>query len=183
MLANSAGVEFLGTKSKFRKRKKISYLLVYELHKTWSYAFSRRSRAVTEKQCSNSTEKYDTRDDSQRRFLGQHSVATLFRTVTTLFQHCNTVLSKKSSLRIVPGNITLRLRSHGTRRIFDRLKKFDRTLGSHGTVQYFCSVHTELWTSKRLNVRLVKVGPCERNTLTREFSTGREFVRCYVNVA
>ena len=33
-----------------------------------------------------------TRDDSQRRFLAQHSVATLFRIVTTLFQHCNVVL-------------------------------------------------------------------------------------------
>ena len=32
---------------------------------------------------------YNTRDDSQRRFLAQHSyiVATLFRMVTTLFQH------------------------------------------------------------------------------------------------
>ena len=36
----------------------------------------------------------------QRRFLAQHSVATLFRRVTTLFQHCNAVL------RIVPCNIT-----------------------------------------------------------------------------
>ena len=33
-----------------------------------------------------------TRDDSQRRFLAQHSVATLFRIVTTSFQHCNAVL-------------------------------------------------------------------------------------------
>ena len=33
-----------------------------------------------------------TRDDLQRRFLAQHSVATLFRIVTTLFQHCNVVL-------------------------------------------------------------------------------------------
>ena len=33
-----------------------------------------------------------TRDDSQRRFLAQHSVAPLFRRVTTLFQHCNAVL-------------------------------------------------------------------------------------------
>ena len=32
---------------------------------------------------------YNTRDDSQTRFLAQHSyiVATLFRMVTTLFQH------------------------------------------------------------------------------------------------
>ena len=28
-----------------------------------------------------------TRDDSQRRFLAQHSVATLFRMIRTLFQH------------------------------------------------------------------------------------------------
>ena len=33
-------------------------------------------------------------------------VATLFRMVTTLFQHCNAVLRLKSSLRIVPCNIT-----------------------------------------------------------------------------
>ena len=33
-----------------------------------------------------------TRDNSRRRFLAQHSVATtLFRIVTTLFQHCNDV--------------------------------------------------------------------------------------------
>ena len=34
-----------------------------------------------------------TRDDSQRRFLAQHSVATLFRIVTTLFQQCNAVVN------------------------------------------------------------------------------------------
>ena len=33
-------------------------------------------------------------------------VPTLFPMVTTLFQHCNAVLCKKSSLRIVPCNIT-----------------------------------------------------------------------------
>ena len=33
------------------------------------------------------------RDDSQRRFLAQNSVATLFRIVTTLFQHCNAVIN------------------------------------------------------------------------------------------
>ena len=33
-----------------------------------------------------------TRDNSRRRFLAQYSVAkTLFRIVTTLFQHCNDV--------------------------------------------------------------------------------------------
>ena len=40
-------------------------------------------------------------------------VTTLFRIVTTSFQHCNAVLHKKSSLRIVPCNITLRLRENG----------------------------------------------------------------------
>ena len=35
-------------------------------------------------------------------------VATLFRMVTTLFQHCDVVLRWKSSLRIVPCNITFR---------------------------------------------------------------------------
>ena len=34
-----------------------------------------------------------TRDDSQRRFLVQHRVATLFQMVATLFQHCKAVLS------------------------------------------------------------------------------------------
>ena len=33
-----------------------------------------------------------TRDDSQRRFVAQRSVATLFLIVTTLFEHCNAVL-------------------------------------------------------------------------------------------
>ena len=33
-----------------------------------------------------------TRDDSQRRFLARHSVATLFQMVVTLFQHFNAVL-------------------------------------------------------------------------------------------
>ena len=42
--------------------------------------------------------------------------------------------------------------------------KFDLTIYSHETVQYFRSVHTELWTAKRLNFRTVEVVPCERNT-------------------
>ena len=33
-------------------------------------------------------------------------IATLFRMVSTLFQHCNAVLRQKSSLRIVPCKIT-----------------------------------------------------------------------------
>ena len=32
------------------------------------------------------------RGDSQRRFLAQHSIATLFRVVTTFSQRCNAVL-------------------------------------------------------------------------------------------
>ena len=42
-------------------------------------------------------------------FLAQHRVATLFWMLTTLFQYCDAVLRKKSSLRIVPCNKTLRL--------------------------------------------------------------------------
>ena len=45
MQASPPGVEFLRTISKFRKRKKVSSLLVYVLHKTRNLAFSRRSRA------------------------------------------------------------------------------------------------------------------------------------------
>ena len=49
MQANSFGAEFLSTISKFIKRKKILSSLVYVLHKTWNYASSRGSRAVTAK--------------------------------------------------------------------------------------------------------------------------------------
>ena len=44
--------------SKFRKRNKISSLLVYVLHKTGNYSFSPRSRAKTAKKC---TKKCDGR--------------------------------------------------------------------------------------------------------------------------
>ena len=40
------------TTSKLRKRNKISSLLVFVLHKTRNEAFSRPSRAKTEKKCS-----------------------------------------------------------------------------------------------------------------------------------
>ena len=50
MWANPPGMEFLETISKFRKRNKISPLLVYVLHKTPNQAFSRRSRAKTGKE-------------------------------------------------------------------------------------------------------------------------------------
>ena len=45
---------------------------------------------------------------------------------------------------------------------FRSAKKFDRPLCSHGTVQYFRSVRTELYN------RTVKVLPCERNTETHQ---------------
>ena len=52
-----------------------------------------------------------TREDSQRRFLAQHSIAMLEQ-CCVLFeimsrQYCNTFLRKKSSLQIVLCNITL----------------------------------------------------------------------------
>ena len=56
-----------------------------------------------------------TRDDLQQRFSTQHYsniVATLFRMFATLFQHCYPVLRKKSSLRIVQCNITLKGKSY-----------------------------------------------------------------------
>ena len=85
MQANFPGADFLRTAFKFRKRQKNSSSLVHVLHKGDV-----------------------TRDDSQRRFLAQHSVATLFRITTTLFQHWNPVLRYKSSLRIVRCKITLK---------------------------------------------------------------------------
>ena len=45
------GVDFLGTACKFRKRKKNSSLIVHVLTKKRNWAFSRRSRAVTAKKC------------------------------------------------------------------------------------------------------------------------------------
>ena len=49
-----------------------------------------------------------TPDDSQRPIFSAtqryNIVATLFRMVTRLFQHCNVVLLKKSSLRIVQAS-------------------------------------------------------------------------------
>ena len=56
--ANFPGVDCLGTAPKFRKRKKNSSSLVYVFHKTWNYAFSRRSRAEKAKKC---TKKCDAR--------------------------------------------------------------------------------------------------------------------------
>ena len=58
MQANSFWAEFLRIIFKFRKRQKILPSLVYVLHKTWNWAFSRRSRAVTVKKC---TKKRDAR--------------------------------------------------------------------------------------------------------------------------
>lgn len=49
-----------------------------------------------------------TRDDSQRQLLAQHCVAMLQLFETTSQQCCNAVLRWKSSLRIVPCNITVR---------------------------------------------------------------------------
>ena len=57
-LANFPWVYFLGTALKFRKRKKLSSSLVNVLHKTWNWAFLRRSNAGTVKKC---TKKRDAR--------------------------------------------------------------------------------------------------------------------------
>ena len=69
----------------------------YFVHLTIPSRPSRRASFIFEeyrdKSSANGTRKGDvTRDDSQRRFLEQHIVATLFQMVPTLFQHCNAVL-------------------------------------------------------------------------------------------
>ena len=54
--------------------------------------------------------------DVTGRFLAQHSVATLLRPCFEWLQHCsnicNAVLRQKSSLRIVPCNITFKVYRH-----------------------------------------------------------------------
>ena len=54
---------------------------------------------------------YVTRDDSQRPFLAQHSVAKLLRHCFEWLQHCSNIATlccaNQSSLGIVPCNITL----------------------------------------------------------------------------
>ena len=57
------------------------------------------------------------------------------------------------------------------------VENLDRTLRWYGTVQYFHSVHTQIWTARRL----IFVVLCELNTKTREFLTGWEFVRFRMN--
>ena len=71
MQANSSGAEFLSTISTFIKRKKILWLLVYVLHKTWDLAFSRGSRAVTAK-------KYTRKRDARAKLLFCHVKLLLF---------------------------------------------------------------------------------------------------------
>ena len=48
---------------------------------------------------------------------------------------------------------------------FRPAEKFDKTLCSRGTVQYFRSVQTEIWAARGLNFRTVKVGPCKRRKI------------------
>ena len=54
-----------------------------------------------------------TWDNSQRQFLAQHSVATLLQMVVTLFQHCNTVLHKTSSLHVLCHSFLSRYQAPG----------------------------------------------------------------------
>ena len=58
MYTNPPEIEFQGTIFRFRKRNKLSSLLVYVLHKTRDQAFPRRSRAKTANKC---TTKIDAR--------------------------------------------------------------------------------------------------------------------------
>ena len=106
MHGNSPEFEFQVTIFESRKRNIISSLPVYVLHKTRNKVFSRRSRAKTAKKW---TKKRDARTKClfcllrwcyTRRFATAifratqrcNIVATLFRIVTALFQHCNALL-------------------------------------------------------------------------------------------
>ena len=60
-------------------------------------------------------------------------------------------------------------RSHGTRRIFGRLKNLTGHFVHTDPFNFFCSVQTKLWTAVRLNFRTVKVVPYERNTKHTNF--------------
>ena len=60
MYTNPPEIEFQGTIFRFRKRNKLSPLLVYVLHKTRDQAFPRRSRAKTANKC---TTKLDARSN------------------------------------------------------------------------------------------------------------------------
>ena len=71
---------------------------------------------------------------------------------------CRRIWIMKSARPIM----ALRMRPYGTGRIFDRVKDLTVHFVSHGTVQYFRSVRTELYN------RTVKVLPCERNTETHQ---------------
>ena len=51
MLTNVSGVEFQRTVLKFRKSKRNSSPCLHVLHKTWNWAVSHRSRAVTAIKC------------------------------------------------------------------------------------------------------------------------------------
>ena len=100
------------------------------------------------------------------------------------------ILGAKPCIKICPDQITIHknstelwLCSHGNGPIFDPAEKFDLTVPSHGNVQYFRSVLTELWTAKRLNFGTVKLVPCERSPKPTNFSsTGWKFNRCRVNL-
>ena len=51
VLSNLSGVQIIKNVLKYRKRKRKSSSCVHLLHKTWNWALSRRSRAVTAKEC------------------------------------------------------------------------------------------------------------------------------------
>ena len=53
----------------------------------------------------------------------------------------------------------MRLRSHGGGRIFDRQKKFDRTLRSQGGHEIFSLCSRGILNGRRLNIRRLQVVP------------------------
>ena len=85
-----------------------------------------------------------------RRLLLSSRVSLLVINLLTIRER---VIEKRQGMKLIWGPIYFQA--------VLKFEKFDRTLRSHGTVQYFRFVHTVLWTARRLNFRTVRVVPCE----------------------
>ena len=91
-----------------------------------------------------------TRNDLHRRFLAQHIVAKIFRNVATLFQHCNAVLRKKSSLRIIfTCNITLKVPNViVTETSYETIRSFIILLSGEGLTSFSINNRTNFLVEK-----------------------------------
>ena len=85
---------------------------------------------------------------------GCNIVTILFRTVTTLFQHCNAALRLKSSLRIVPCNITFSFS-----RFCSSLAKRETPTGTLYVLMFSRFSYASLaWLKRKLNDRWAGAG-------------------------